>query len=900
MLGLILLVGLLLRAAYLYEIAHEPDFAIPTLDPQFHDYWASGLVSGDWTPPAGLPDPKIPSTPYGRPPGYPYFLALVYFLSGGRYLVARVVQMLVGLVNAAFAFYLGKRLFGRVVGSIVAAFMAVYWGFIYFEGELSAPVVVVFLTLLLMHAACWWLDNPTHPRAFAVGLALGLLALFRSNVLLCGPPLVAWMAWVLWRRARFRRCFVAALLTAAGTLLVIAPVTIRNYKVSGEFFLITYNGGVNLYIGNNEMTDGVMPLIPEMRELTGSLSWTCFHYPLIMDGIARRLGKETITFGEANDYFGQKGWDFIRQQPGRAAKLVGKKALLFWGPYEITSNKVTHYAKRHSRVLRYLPGFPLVLALFVLGLVLLAGDMRRGDGQGGDPEARRRVVAMSAFILLFGFVYFASFLPFLVSGRFRVPLIPLLFLFGAYGVARVVQFARERRFVRAGAAVGAGAALCAVAAIPLAPYVPEKDYWHLQRAQAFKLIDELENAAAEYEQAIEAHGEFTGAMAHTGLAEIALRQGRKDDAIGYYREGLAIDPANPNINNNLGLLLAERGEFEAAVRLYETALRAVATHPGIHNNIATACAALKQWDKAVVHYGLALKLDPQLASAYCNLAIALAHEGEYRKAEALYNEGVRLGGADPDSVPTLGETLETMGEPDLAIELYHALFELDELNIKAYAGVANLFAVQGKLEEAVKHYLRVLEIDPSHREANFNLGAVMAAQGRRDEAIAYFDKCLELDPADVEAANHAGRQYALAGELDEAIRYYAHALENGTPTPETHNSMGNALAAQGKLDKAVTHYQAALEIDPADRVAYYNQARVLTLQGKIGEALESYAKALENYPDNARIHVNMAQLYEQQGRRQTAIEHYEAAIEIAPDNAEAKQGIERLRATEQE
>ena len=49
--------------------------------------------------------------------------------------------------------------------------------------------------------------------------------------------------------------------------------------------------------------------------------------------------------------------------------------------------------------------------------------------------------------------------------------------------------------------------------------------------------------------------------------------------------------------------------------------------------------------------------------------------------------------------------------------------------------------------------------------------------------------------------------------------------------------------------------------------------------------------------DNARIHVNMAQIYEQQGRRQTALDHYEAAIEIAADNAEAKQGLERLRAS---
>src|SRR5262245_13957330 len=103
-LAAILLVGPVLRAPYLRRIVHLPDFQSPLADPAFHDYWARGLWSGEWAPPVGESDPRIRETPFQRPPGYPYFLAGVYALTGGSYTGARVVQMAWGLLNVILAF----------------------------------------------------------------------------------------------------------------------------------------------------------------------------------------------------------------------------------------------------------------------------------------------------------------------------------------------------------------------------------------------------------------------------------------------------------------------------------------------------------------------------------------------------------------------------------------------------------------------------------------------------------------------------------------------------------------------------------------------------------------------------------------------------------------------------
>ncbi|MBU0717720.1 MAG: glycosyltransferase family 39 protein, partial [Planctomycetes bacterium] len=164
LLGGVVLVGVVLRGCYLAEISQAPDFTSPGMDAAYHDHWARGLAFGDWSLPPEYPDPQIRTTPYFRPPGYPHFLALVYALAGPSYVGPRIVQMLMGLASSVLAYVLARRLFGVSVGLLTALFMSLYWAFIYFEGELLAPGLLVLLTLLLLNVVVRWSDEPTWLR----------------------------------------------------------------------------------------------------------------------------------------------------------------------------------------------------------------------------------------------------------------------------------------------------------------------------------------------------------------------------------------------------------------------------------------------------------------------------------------------------------------------------------------------------------------------------------------------------------------------------------------------------------------------------------------------------------------------------------------------------------------
>ena len=220
----ILVVGALLRGLYLAEIVDSPGFTAPQVDADYHDYWARALVTGDFTPPPLHPDPLIRTTPYFRPPGYPYFLAFVYALTDGSYLFARGFQMALGLLSALFAFSFGRRWFGSRMGLIFAGLMSTYWGFIYFEGELLEPALFSSLILLFLWDLSLWVNGISFSRSLSTGLLLGLCALVRPNVLLFAPVVLLWAFWVSKTRRGLLRPAIGLVLATA---LTIAPVTIR-------------------------------------------------------------------------------------------------------------------------------------------------------------------------------------------------------------------------------------------------------------------------------------------------------------------------------------------------------------------------------------------------------------------------------------------------------------------------------------------------------------------------------------------------------------------------------------------------------------------------------------------------------------------------------------------------
>ena len=758
-LALILIGGMLLRAAYLSERVQAPDFRVPLKDAAYHDYWARALVSGDWTPPPGEPDPRIREVPFMRPPGYPYFLAGLYALTGGSYAGAIAGQMLLGLVNVLLAYRLGRALLGRAPALVLAAFCAGYWALIYFEGELLPPVLIITLmlgVLLLLHD---WQIRPRLRTAAAGGALLGLLSLVRPNGLALVPVAAVWMAALAWRRGLRRTAWTHAAVLLLGLALAIAPATLRNAIVARDFVPISVNGGINLHIGNNPAADGTTPTMPELEELTGTGRWNCFAYDRIVQGLSREAGRP-LKYSETSAIFVSRAREFVRSHPARFLRLCLRRAALMWGPAEVSNNKTDQLERDHSRALRWNGNFALVLASGLLGAVLLGSDARArrahaasgsqaaaekratpgspagpAKGAASGPGAAREVQAASLILAaLFTIAYATSFVPFLAAARFRAPLPPLIFLFGAYGLQRTFLFARARCWKRLAIVIALGAGLYGLCSLPLAAYEVNPASWHRDRATALALGGRIEEAVAECRQALAIHPGYVDARAT--LARLLAGSGRPREALEQYVELIRFRPERDDFRLGRAALLLTTGEIDAAMPELRRISAEHPDHAEAHYQLGRALALSGDYPAAQASLRRSLELDPRQHPAWIYLGIAQANGGDYTAAVESYRRAVAI---QPDSR-------------------------------EAQCNLAMALAETGALREAEAAYRRALEIDPGYALALAGLGELLAQQGRDDEALASMRRALHAAPGDPEIRRRCARALEQAGPRAEPRR----------------------------------------------------------------------------------------------------------------------------------
>ncbi len=189
------------------------------------------------------------------PPAFPAFIALVYKLGGARtsYAVHQVLWVLDALAVLLIV-GIGVTAFGWRTGLIAGALAALsptlaFYGVSPSSDGPTTWIVLGGVWMLLLSA-----KRKSWRWALGSGLMLGAACWFRVN------PLFMAFCWALvlllfvresWRvRARL------AALVVGGTMLVVAPIAIRNVIVFREFVLTGLNVGTNLWEGLGETEYG--------------------------------------------------------------------------------------------------------------------------------------------------------------------------------------------------------------------------------------------------------------------------------------------------------------------------------------------------------------------------------------------------------------------------------------------------------------------------------------------------------------------------------------------------------------------------------------------------------------------------------------------------------------------
>ncbi len=234
-----------------------------------------------------------PAGPFWQPPGYPWTLRSVYRVLGqASPLAVRILQGLLGALACVLIALAGRRLAGWRAGLGAGAAMALTGTLVYFDNELLPAS----LGVLVVSAWIFLLGVENSARAWKVarlplaGLVVGIGGVLLPTLAFPAALVLLWLA----RREGLR----AALVFAIACLVPILPVTLRNYAHEPALVPVSWNGGINFYIGNNAD-------YPDTVAIRPGIDWNGLVAEPLCEGRAPLRADES-------SYFYAKGLDYAR------------------------------------------------------------------------------------------------------------------------------------------------------------------------------------------------------------------------------------------------------------------------------------------------------------------------------------------------------------------------------------------------------------------------------------------------------------------------------------------------------------------------------------------------------------------------------------------------------------
>ncbi|MFH0773989.1 MAG: glycosyltransferase family 39 protein [bacterium] len=392
----LLLAALIFRIIYLGQVeVNDPTFWHPVqgTDMLTYDNQAQNILKG------------IHPTPYYYGPLYSYFLSVVYFVFGHNLYIARFIQHILGVLTCLLIYLIAKRCFGNPVGYISLFISIVYDMFIIHEGLLLIEFLSTFLNALMLFLLLRSEPLFSYKRLALAGIAIGLSALARANILLFVPFILIWMLFNSKLKTQNSKLLRLGFLCLV-IFLTISPVTIMNYISSKKFILISTNGPVSLWVGNNEKADGTFLFPAPSEKLTNR---------------RKEIGDKAFIEDVIR---------FIKEKPGDFARLTLRKFLLFWGAFEVANNMNYEQIKGwgHLMKMHFFIGFGTVIPLSLLGMALSIRN--------------RKSLLLHLFLLSFMMAMVAFF----VLGRYRIACLPAFIPFAGFSLFFLYEKLKKRSY----------------------------------------------------------------------------------------------------------------------------------------------------------------------------------------------------------------------------------------------------------------------------------------------------------------------------------------------------------------------------------------------------------------------------------------------------------------------
>jgi len=241
-------------------------------------------------------------------------------------------------------------------------------------------------------------------------------------------------------------------------------------------------------------------------------------------------------------------------------------------------------------------------------------------------------------------------------------------------------------------------------------------------------------AMLQYEAALKIKPDLVEALVSMGIMSNMIGDDAK--ALNFLKKAIELNPPKKGIiNNNLGLIYEERGEFDLAVESYHKAAAFELRSEKIWRNIALVETQLGNWNGTIEAYLKAIENRPTLRNLYLEmLREELAEDYDKDVIDDLQNQLDR------------GVTDDDLKQFDASIANYFLM--TNSSLAEDYTNLALAYERIDQLNEAITFFRKALTVKPGQVSIYNRIGILYAKQGLLDEAEEAFETCLKVDPKD--------------------------------------------------------------------------------------------------------------------------------------------------------
>ena len=407
--------GLILLACALYSVFFglsymtDPLALAPQLDARENLTLAEQLDQG-----------SLPPEPAYRAMLYPRILSLMH-PAGARPTLALLFGLCCHLINGWLVYRISRLIWDNPwAWTVSCALYLMNPASLFYSVQV---LDITFSTTLFLAALLFGLSSRDRKsKALLCGLFLGLSTLARPHFL--PVAIMAPLILSFWPRSSLR---VSALAWVPIVLLLLLQ-GLDNYRTSGDFRVLPWQGSYNLYAANRAGANGLyykQTLDMSGREENGN--------PARAESVALYAKAfpgedQPYEISNMNSYWKSQFLGRLTSDPVEVCLLWMKKGYAVMNSYEQYNNLTFSYQKQRLPLLAVnLLNWGLLLVLGVGGLYLLS----RGH--------QEKAIVVTLLILF----YTASLIIYYASARFRLPLVPLMALLGGGTLAHASSMVRH-------------------------------------------------------------------------------------------------------------------------------------------------------------------------------------------------------------------------------------------------------------------------------------------------------------------------------------------------------------------------------------------------------------------------------------------------------------------------